>query len=339
MTQFQFNGPWPMRLSSVAVLCWLSVVTYGRRLFGRRMAHDWDTNFEIGIRFWRHQFTSFFRERNPSRGRARFDSLVLSTDEVYQVTEQEQAEPKGCWYTPDKLGSTATLLYCHGGGYALHGAVSRRFAAMLCARIGARVFAPDYRLTPEHPHPAQAEDALAAWRHVVQTTPADQVVVIGDSAGGHMALMLLQSLRQSRLAQPALCVALCPWTDIGDCGASMTTNNRFDMVQGWMAVQFGKWLDPEGKFTRAELSPISHDFVGLAPIYIQAGGREVLRDMIRSFAAKQRAAGAQITFDEWPDMPHVFQLFDEFKKSSRQALTRIDAAVRWYVEGKGRFLE
>lgn len=80
---------------------------------------------------------------------------------------------------------------------------------------------------------------------------ADKLVVIGDSAGGHMALTLLQRLQAEGLPQPALCIGLCAWSDIGDCGASLSGTDRFNLVQGWMALQFGKWLDPDGRYARS----------------------------------------------------------------------------------------
>ena len=143
-----------------------------------------------------------------------------------------------------------------------------------------------------------------------------------------MALMLLQTLKTRALEQPALCIGLCPWTDIGERGASLHDNNRFDLVQGWMALQFGKWLDPRGIYGREELSPIFHNFSGLAPIYLQTGEREVLHDMIVEFAETQKEKGANITIDTWPDMPHDFQAFDTLKTSSSSALRSIVAAIQ-----------
>ena len=337
MAQLHLHGPLSLRIKSLLAINRIAIATFARHAIGRRLAPDWDGNFEIGIRFWRHQFTQAMRAADMNTGRLIFDSLVTDTDDIYEVDVAPSSYPLGAWYTPRNLRSPATLLYCHGGGYTFHGAVSQRFAAMLAHHCGTRLFAPDYRLTPEHPHPAQAEDALAAWRHVRETTPPERLVVIGDSAGGHMALMLLQTLRQQGLPQPALCIGLCPWTDIGARGPSLHDNNCFDLVQGWMALKFGEWLDPDGRHGRAALSPIDQDFTGLAPIYLQAGGREVLRDMIIDFARQQQAKGAEVMLDLWDDMPHDFQAYDSLCSSSTEALTRIRTAVAWHVAGLGEF--
>lgn len=102
-----------------------------------------------------------------------------------------------------------------------------------------------------------------------------------------------------------------------------------------MALQFGRWLDPDGRFGRTALSPIAQDFAGLAPLYLQAGGREILRDMIGEFAVKQAEAGSDVLLDIWPTMPHDFQLFDSTQIASTEALARVALAVRSRIDKEG----
>ena len=328
MARLRFHGPFLLRLRSFRAITRIALATYCRHAAGRRIAPDWDADFEIGVRFWRHQFTAALRAPDAAYGRQLFDSLQTETDDRYDVSSAPCSNPPGDWYRPNEQRSDTTVLHFHGGGYMFHGGISRRHAAMLAHHCGAPVFVPDYRLTPEHPHPAQAEDALNAWRYLSALVPADKIVVTGDSAGGHMALMLLQTLKAEGLPQPALCIGLSPWTDIGHRGESLHDNNRFDLVQGWMALQFGAYLDPEDHYGREALSPFHHDYVDLAPIYIQAGGREVLRDMIVDFVEAQTARGARIAFDLWPDMPHNFQAYDSLKPSSSAALVKLARSIQ-----------
>lgn len=331
MAKVKFSGPVALRLRSMAKLIGISVATSVRHAVGQRMAPDWDAQTETGIRFVRGQFTAAMTSPDIARGRLLFDSVQIETDDVYDVACTRAEGIAADWHQPADVTSDAVLLYLHGGGYTFKGGVSTRFASMLAHHTGARLFAPDYRLTPEHPHPAQAEDAMAAWDHLTATTSPEKIVLIGDSAGGHMSLMLVQALKAAGKPQPALCIGLCPWTDIGDRGASMRANDPTDLVQGWMAIRFGEWLDPDRPYGRAALSPISHDYAGLAPLYLQAGGREVLRDMIVEFARLQRANGADVILDLWPDMPHDFQAYDSLTASSTAALLRIRQVVQAHV--------
>lgn len=328
MSSIAFQGPVQDRVASFLKLNRILLQVAAQHSVGRKIAPDWDILTEVGIRFIREQFTYAMTCENIGEGRTRFNSLLTKTPDVYDVSIREATEPAALWFIPENCDTDAVVFYCHGGGYAFRGPVTYRFAQMLAHHTRARVYMPLYRLTPEYPHPAQAEDAVTAWRDLTLHTSADQIVVIGDSAGGHMALMLLQSLKHLRLDQPALCIGMSPWTDIGARGESMTTNDPTDLVQGWMALQFGEWFDPNGTFGRQALSPIDQDFSGLAPIYVQAGGREMLRDMIVEFADAQSAKGASIKLDVWDDMPHNFQAYDSTKVSSKQALELLVAAFR-----------
>ncbi len=193
-------------------------------------------------------------------------------------------------------------------------------------------------MTPEHPHPAQQEDALAAYRYLLAEGVApERLVLIGDSAGGHLTLMTLVALRREGLPQPALAIGLCPWTDIGARGASLVANDRYDLVQGWMAVRFGQWLQADTGFSREALSPIHQDYRGLAPIYCQGGGREGLIDMIRDFADELASQGAEATLDVWPDMIHDFQANGTTRPESAEAFARIRSAIARYAGPGGEF--
>ncbi|MBK7653760.1 MAG: alpha/beta hydrolase [Betaproteobacteria bacterium] len=151
--------------------------------------------------------------------------------------------PKGSWVLPIKPASSITMLYFHGGGYSFNAAVTQHFVKMLAQVLNVKTFSLDYRLTPEHPHPAQIEDAVAAYRYLLNRgNDHKTIVVAGDSAGGHLALMTLIALKSSGLPQPALAIALSPWTDTGKRGQSLFGNDRFDMVQGYQTQQYSEWL-------------------------------------------------------------------------------------------------
>jgi hypothetical protein len=88
MTKIVFSGPLRHRVRSIATLLGIGMGTTFRHVFGRRMAEDWGIGMETGIRFVRHQFTRAMQSRDMSEGRAIFDSLQLSTDDIYRVTSR-----------------------------------------------------------------------------------------------------------------------------------------------------------------------------------------------------------------------------------------------------------
>lgn len=314
---------------SALALGWAMLCVGLRRLVRGPGVPGWSFEFEAGNAFWRGQFRRALRG-DIARGRRLFDSLQLYATGPSAVTRTPAAG--GEWIDPAAPASDTVVLYCHGGGYAFHSAVTREFGALLAGVLGVRVFALDYRLTPEHPHPAQRDDALAAYRRLLGAGVAPRrIVLLGDSAGGHLVLMLLVALREAGLPQPALAIGLSPWTDVGERGASLHGNDRYDLVEGWMALRFGRWLAGGSGCTREQLSPICRHYAGLAPLYLQGGGREVLIDMIRDFAHVAGAQGAEVMLDVWPDMTHEFHLWGTTLPESDEALARIGAAIAHYT--------
>lgn len=298
MPRIRLQGRSRHILRCVCALGMVSVGVLSRRFMGKPLAREWSSDMEIGNLFWRHQFNHAFALGDFAEARDYFDSLQTLTDEVFavEIEASKPGEPKGDWYVPKTLKCTATMLYFHGGGYAFYAAVTRRLIEALAGTLGIKIFALDYRLTPEHSHPAQLEDAISAYRFLLSLGGvSDQLIVAGDSAGGHLVLMSLLALRDAGLPQPAVAIGICPWTDIGRRGASQFGNDLYDLVQGYMTLKFGEWLKGTSGLTDAQLSPISHNFRGLAPLYLQGGGKEILIDMIRDFAVTVRDQGADVT--------------------------------------------
>ena len=101
------------------------------------------------------------------------------------------------------------------------------------------------------------------------------------------------------------------------------------MVQGWQTLRYAEWLKGGGPWTDAELSPIHQDFRGTAPVVLQAGGMEILVDMIRDFAQVLVEQGAAVRLDVWPLMTHEFQAYGDLLPQSRQAIECLRAALAW----------
>lgn len=300
-----------------------------RRLIGRPLVPSWSWGVECATLFLREQMRHAFTFRDPMEAREYLDSLVFKPIDHPDVrVTPNPTGPRGEWFEPAHACLGRTMLYMHGGGYAFHSQGHAPMVALFAEAARARTFSLNYRLTPESPHPAQLEDAVAAYRWLLESGVASsQLVIAGDSAGGHLTLMLLLELQRQRLPQPALAIGICPWTDIGARGASLFANDRYDWVLGEMALQFGHWYQHGTGLSREALSPISGQFAGLAPIYLQAGDKEILVDMIRDFAEIARGQGADVSLDVWPDMTHDFQAFGSMLPESREALAKFGAAV------------
>lgn len=244
--------------------------------------------------------------------------------------------PPGVRVRPDRLGGIAgewaesgygartTLLYLHGGGFVAGSPRSHRCITGALARRGFSVFAPDYRLAPEHPFPAGLDDAVAAWRALRAASPG-RLVAAGDSAGGTLALSLLLTLRDAGEPMPAAAALFSPATDLAGTGASLHSNRYRDAMLGRaplaaLAAAYLAGADPRTPLA----SPLHADLTGLPPLLIHVGEREVLRDDATRLAERAEAAGVPVTLLVWPVVPHVWQLADRTLPEARRSL---DAAA------------
>lgn len=272
------------------------------------------------------------RENDVRHARARLErvSWLLSP---YPATRAEE-RPLGHLPALRVAGPSGTegrtLLWFHGGGYCLGSPRSHlELAAAVARRAGGGVAVPAYRLAPEHPFPAAADDARAAY-HALLAEGCDpaRLVVGGDSAGGGLALALLHMLLAEGAPPPAGVVAFSPWTDLTLSGESMTTLAGRDALlpAGRVAEMRALYLagaDP----TDPRASPILGAFTGAPPVLIQASDAEILRDDATAMAARLRADGVAVTLELWPGTPHVWQAFGRRLPEAAAALERAGAFV------------
>jgi acetyl esterase/lipase len=226
---------------------------------------------------------------------------------------------------------TRTILYCHGGGYYFCSPASHRpLVFALASRSGARTFSLDYRLAPEHPFPAALDDAVAAYRLLVERgTPADSIVIAGDSAGGGLALAALAALRDAGDPLPAAGVLFSPWTDLAATGGTLESNDGIDpMFCGAAIARAARFYVGDADPTHPYVSPLYAELEGLPPLLIQASSTEVLLDDTRRVADRAQAAGVSVECEIWPKMPHVWHLWTPFVPEATRALERAAQFVR-----------
>jgi acetyl esterase/lipase len=222
------------------------------------------------------------------------------------------------------------VLFLHGGGFiAGSPSLYRQLTWRIASAAQSRVLSVDYRLAPEHPFPAALDDAMAAYRWLLAEGAApERVAVMGDSAGGGLALSLLLRLRDEGVPLPAAAVALSPWTDLALTGRSFTVNAGVDpLLSADQARRFVHHYlagtDPRSPYA----SPLYGEPAGLPPTIIQVGSDEVLRDDAVRMAERMRAAGCRVELEIWPRMPHVWHLFAPVVPEAQRAIERIGVFI------------
>ncbi|MGC2197978.1 MAG: alpha/beta hydrolase [Terriglobales bacterium] len=281
---------------------------------------------EIGTDVLKKHVTAAFQMRDVNAARRYLDSFVVSSPALLQVDIAPviQKTFRGSWFTPVKLEPPVTILYFHGGGYSFYPQAYANFVALIAAAAKSRTFALDYRLSPEYRFPAQLEDALNAYRWLLQNgCDPGNVVFAGDSAGGHLALTSLLAARDARLPLPAMAIVLSPATDFEGEYVSTTYNETFDWIDQGMLKQWADWFCDTAQRCDPLVSPLRANFRGLPPIYMQAGRAEILYDSIQAFADRARIQGVDVTLESWQDMNHDFQMFGPDVPQSTEALRRL----------------
>jgi monoterpene epsilon-lactone hydrolase len=244
-----------------------------------------------------------------------------------RITPQEIGGVPGEWVEASS-SSKVTLLYLHGGGYVACSPEMHRPITVAFAQNGLRVFAPDYRMAPEHLFPAAVDDAVSVYRALLEQ--GAKIVVGGDSAGGGLALALMISLRDAGLPLPAAAALFSPWTDLAATGESLVTNDaRCAMFTGAKIGPGARfYLGPADPWNPLA-SPLYADLSKLPPMLIHVGENEVLLDDSTRLAERARAAGVRVELKIWPVVPHVWQLvpaMPEARQSLGEASTFLNAA-------------
>jgi epsilon-lactone hydrolase len=219
----------------------------------------------------------------------------------------------------------AVVLWFHGGWYGIGSSrTSAGLSSDLARRIDAKVVSVDYRLAPEHPYPAALEDARAAYRGLLDSgADPRSIAIVGESAGGGLAVPLLASVTEPGLAQPAATFLLSPWTDLTLSGETMTSMVGIDPVFTHEKVSV-RAADYIGSAYPADpsISPIFADLHGVTPILIRAGSHEILLDDSIRLARRAAIDDVDITLDVTPGVPHGFQAFAAILDEGDAALAR-----------------
>ncbi len=229
---------------------------------------------------------------------------------------------------PDAL---PTLLYLHGGGHVMGSAFGHKpLMGALAVAAGSRILAPEFRLAPEHPFPADLEDARRAYQWMLETgTPAERVVVAGDSAGCGLAMSLLLSLKQQNLPLPGGALLFCPWVDLNSTVLSSlaTTDEQVAMlleqVRGYVGAYLGGHPPDD-----PVISPLTADLAGLPPMLIQAATGDPQREDAHRLAEHARSHGVEARLELYPVDTHGFQTFWSFLPEAMEGLAQAGRFVR-----------
>jgi epsilon-lactone hydrolase len=233
----------------------------------------------------------------------------------------------GILYVPRHEAPVGVVLYLHGGGYiGTSPTMYAFFTAQVCRQTGCAVFVADYRLAPEFPYPAGAEDASAIYTDLVGLgVPCERIFLAGDSGGGGLAnTVLLESAERISPVRPAGLVLFSPEVDLRLDEDSVTSNADHDILP---------WNIPTAAYlhgfdsTSSAVSPLTADLDGFPPTCVAWGGDEMFRDPIRRYVARLRAAGVPTDAREFAGMFHVFEILMPWAVDSREVFAHVHGFI------------
>jgi monoterpene epsilon-lactone hydrolase len=309
-----------------------AVVRLRRKIRGP-MRPSWDARFETWATVLHHYGKRSHLLPLSSQRRAAAGFLPKRNTREMRYESVDANGVKSEWFHPTGCDESRVLMYVHGGGYCLGSIDTHRDpVARLCAAARVRGFVPEYRLAPEHPFPAQLEDAVASYRWLLdQGVLPSRILLAGESAGGGLLLSLLISLRDAGAPLPAAAVCVSPWVDLEMTGQSMQDNARFDYVARHVLRQNVRYFVPNGDTRNPLAAPLHADLRGLPPLLVLAGEAETLLDDARRIAARASQHGVDVTLEIEPDMIHAWHMFANAFPRARATIDRMAAFVGAHI--------
>ncbi len=235
----------------------------------------------------------------------------------------------GLWLTPDNAEPGHSLLHIHGGGFIAGSSTSYRdMGSRLAREARCPVLLFDYRLAPEHPCPAGLEDARSVYDHLSATLDRP-IALTGDSAGGNIAVALVNQCVQEHLPLPTCLGLISPWLDLTGNAESINTNKDKDpMLRPPDLAHTATLYAGDRPLDHPQVSPLFGDLTGFPPCLIQVGATEVLLDDSRTLAKRLTRAGSRADLEIWEEMFHVWHYFARYLKQGKKALRDMAHFIR-----------
>jgi len=250
--------------------------------------------------------------------------------EGIRAEPSQVANVPGCWMRPEAAGNDEAIIYFHGSGMVTRLAGPLKVVGARIALAANRpLFAVDYRILPTV-YPAAHDDCFNVLCEL--TAEYKSIVLVGDSSGGVLALASMLRTKKAGLLQPRLCLLLSPMVDYGlDLDGIVKAKDPF-LAPQWVVRTHRAYIDGHDP-ALADLSPVSQDLRGLAPLHVIAGEHELLRIEVDRLAAAALESGVPISLSYWPRMWHGWYVMADQLPEGRLALLEAGRVIRQGADG------
>jgi len=217
------------------------------------------------------------------------------------------------WVSHQSLDKKRIILYMHGGGYFM-GSIKthHNLVSYIAKAANAKVLLFEYRLAPEHRYPASLNDSLHAYNWLLEEGYSpDNIVLVGDSAGGGLVLATLMKIRDNDIPKPKAAILLSPWVDLTLSGQSVTENEKTDcLFSKKLGDKVSKlYVNNESELVSPYVSPLFGSLEGFPPMKIYVSNREILYSEALEIAKKAKAENVKVEVYVGNNTMHVWQLW------------------------------
>lgn len=224
-----------------------------------------------------------------------------------------------------------SILYFFGGGF-IQGSPFEDLPVIgrVAQNTGADVYVPWYRLSPQHPYPAAQEDGLAAYRGILAVAGERHFALMGESAGGNLAISTLMNARDAGLRLSGSLALLSPWSDLTDEPDSLVTNDGYDptLTSPYISYAADAYRGSREK-TDPAISPVFGKYdPDFPPTFITTGTRDLLLSHSIGQARAMETAGIDVTLRVWDGMWHVFEFYPDLPEAKRSLAEVADHVLR-----------
>lgn len=254
------------------------------------------------------------------------ESLNQSLKDLKQDYSLNEVDIKGikvAWIESlNSIKNKGVIIYLHGGCY-IYGNINNycTIPVQISNTTGLKVLSVNYSLAPENPFPKAIEDVQNIYEYLIEEGyTSDQIVIIGDSAGGGLALATVIKLRDLKVDLPAALGLFSPWVDLTLKGDTIETLKDFDNVLSKRQLEgAAKIYAEKQELTNPLISPVFADLKNCPPMMILAGGREILLSDSINLARKATLDNTTVNFIVWDKLYHVFAV-DSTLPESKEAI-------------------
>ena len=276
-------------------------------------------------------------EKTTADNRAQDRDITTCPKELIEgLSIEPVALPNASAWMVTKPGNPVDKIvyYIHGGGF-VGGCTKARmpFVSTLAKRFGYNVFSIDYRLAPEFRHPCATSDCLDGYRYLLARYKPENIVLLGESAGGNLVVALSLLLREKGLPLPKAVYANSPAAQLveyTDSYRKFSLKEDFIVTEGIIENMRGVYFLP-GEETNPLVSPLYGNLSGLPPVTVSASECECLLDDAKQLYEKLKAAGNDARLLTYPKLCHAFIISPQMKRVVRDTYPDLEQWLKDYL--------